>query len=54
MSNDMTVGVLIFMVLMVFGTMIGTYLITTTSRGYVVIPSTSYCEDNGYVRAAKP
>jgi hypothetical protein len=53
MNSDMTVGVLVFMMMMVFGTMIGTYQIASLDQGYVVIPSSRYCDDNGYVKAEK-
>lgn len=49
MSNDMMVGVLLFMLVVLFGTMIGTYQVAKLGDWYVAIPSNRYCEGLGYV-----
>ncbi len=50
MDNEMTGCLLIFVVVLVFGTMIGTYQVAKLDSGYVAIPSNRYCEGLGYVR----
>lgn len=50
MSGNDVAGVLVFMLIVVFGVMIGTYQVAKVDAGYVVIPSNRYCEGLGYVK----
>jgi hypothetical protein len=51
MSEDTMLWVFIFMLIVLFGTMIGTNQIAKLDKGYVAIPSNRYCEGLGYVKS---
>lgn len=48
MDTETFISVLLFFLVVLFGTMIVTNIIASPGSGYVVIPSNRYCDDLGY------